>query len=116
MSSELFSLNGTTISTTEYSITNDATYASGSNQTSDDTVVLVLDLFDMVKADELELRYYEKALTGSTVRLGWVQPFLGVQSTLYVSPPMIVLHGWDFSLKRIAGTDVTVYASVRSVT
>lgn len=117
MASQLFELDEVTISTTEWSVTNNASYSAASNKTTADTVQLWLDLSDMIKADELELRFYEKVeATGGTVGLVQLWRFLGVQATLFVSPPFIVLNGWDFSLKRIAGTDVVVDASVRSVT
>jgi hypothetical protein len=112
---ELFELDGVTVSTTELSITNNATYSAGSNKTSDNAVQLWLDTTNMAKADEFEVRLYEKVeATGGSARLVQVWRLLGAQATNFVTPVFLLMHGWDFTIKRIAGSDRAFDASVRS--
>lgn len=117
MASQLFELDGVTIGTAEKSITNNATYSAGSNKTTADIVCLYVDTTPMGKADEFEIRFYEKVEgTGGSARLCQSWRLLGVQVSNFVSPPFIVLNGWDFTIKKIAGTDRAFDCSVRSVT
>lgn len=117
MASELYELDGVTVGTTELSITRNATYSAGSNQTADDIVCLYVDTTNIAKADEFEVRFYEKVeATGGTARLCQSWRLLGVQAQNFVTPPFIVLNGWDFTIKKIAGTDRAFDCSVRSVT
>lgn len=116
MPSQLYELDGVTVSTTELSITRNATYAAGSNQTSDNAVQLWVDTTNMAKADEFEIRFYEKVEdTGGTARLVQVWRLLGVQAQNFVTPVFLVLFGWDFTIKRLAGADRAFDASVRAV-
>jgi hypothetical protein len=34
---------------------------------------------------------------------------------LFVTPSLIFLHGWEFSLKKLAGTDRSIEWSIRQV-
>jgi hypothetical protein len=111
---EAFAETGT-ISTTEYSLTNDGTTLQ--TQTDDGIYQVFLDLSDMVDGDILELKIYEKVRAGDTQRVVHYETFAHAQGTVdnYASPSLILMHGWDVSLKRISGTDVTVNWSIRKV-
>lgn len=101
------------VSTTEWSLTTDS---SGPDADATDGVFqAVLDLSDMIAGDELEIRLYEKARSGDTQRLAELWVLNGVQSSpLWISPAVILLHGWDFTVKASAGT-ITVLWSIRQV-
>lgn len=103
------------ISTTEWSLPRDASYAIGSTQTDDGVYQAWLDLSDMVAGDELQIRIYEKVQSGDTQRIVYQSNLVGPQSPAnWVSLPLTLLHGWDFTLDAIAGT-ITVTWSIRKV-
>lgn len=103
------------IGTTEWSLATDTSYDTADAQTTDGVYQLVLDLSDMVAGDLLQIRQYEKARSGDTQRIV-DQWFVGdvPPSPLWVTPALILLHGWDWSLDAIAGT-ITVLWSIRQV-
>jgi len=106
--------NTATISTTEYSLPNNGTTLTP--KTDDGIIQLFLDLSNLALGDQYELEIYEKARSADTQRLISVSTFDGSQSQpLYVSPSFVFLYGWDFTLKKLAGTDRAFYWSVRSV-
>ena len=103
------------ISTTEWSCATDTSYDTADAQTTDGFLQAVFDLSDMVLGDELQIRMYEKCRSGDTQRLvdEWV--LKGVQAKpIYVTPGIVVMHGWDVTLDALAGT-ITVLWSLRLV-
>jgi hypothetical protein len=73
----------------------------------------VVDLSDMVTGDELQFRVYEKAQAGDTQRVLLQLNLVGPQSPAdTVFPAMMLINGWDMTLKAIAGT-ITVTWSIR---
>ena len=101
------------VSTTEHSLTTDT---SGPDvDTTDGVFQLFLDLSDMVAGDELQIRCYEKVRSGDTQRIVAEWSLFGAQSNPnWVSPALILMHGWDFTVDAISGT-ITVLWSIRSV-
>jgi hypothetical protein len=103
-----------TISTTEYSLVNSSTTLA--SDTTDGIYQLYLDLNAMVAGDQYELKVYEKVRSASTQRVVSTQTFTGLQPTPnVVLPSLILLHGWDFTLKRLAGSDRTIAWSIRRI-
>lgn len=105
-----------TITTSEYSMP--AATASGvpTSQTTDGVYQLFLDLSAIAAGDTFRLRIYEKVQSGGTQRklAEWV--FVGAQGTSHwVSPSLVLLHGWDMTLIKVAGTDRTIGWSIRQV-
>lgn len=101
------------ISTTEHSLTTDT--AGPDADTTDGIFQLFLDVSDMVAGDELQIRCYEKVRSGDTQRIVWQATLANVQTNpIYVTPTLILMHGWDFTLDAIAGT-ITVNWSIRQV-
>lgn len=111
---ELFS--GTeAVSTTEHSLTTDTSYDTGDAQTTDGVYQLFLDVSDMVAGDQLQIRIYEKVRSGDTQRVAYEAILTGAQSEpIWVSPSLILLHGWDMTLDALAGT-ITVLWSIRQI-
>ena len=99
-------------STTELSITGGTSTIQA--QTTGGYRQLFVDAFTMAKGDEFEIALYEKVEgTGGSQRRSVLGRIAGVQSTLWVSPILPLLNGWDFAIKKIAGTDRTIEASIR---
>jgi len=109
-------INGTeAISTTEHSMATDTSYDTGDAQTTDGVYQAFIDVSDMVAGDELEIRVYEKCRSGDTQRVVDLWSLTDVQSRpIYVTPSLVLMHGWDFTLKAPSGT-ITVNWSIRQV-
>jgi len=102
------------ISTTEYSLTTNSTSLAA--KTDDGVFQLFLDLNAVVLGDEYLLKVYEKVRSADSQRLVDQVPFVGKPGTPHwQSPSLILLHGWEMSMDKIAGTDRTVGWSVRQV-
>jgi len=102
------------VGVTEHYLTTDTTGISAI--TTDGVFQLWLDVNDMVAADVLQIRIYEKCRTGDTQRIAAEWILRDVQSTpIWVSPSLILMNGWDMSLDCIAGTNITVLWSIRQV-
>lgn len=87
-----------------------------SPETTDGVFQVVVDLNNMVAGDILELRIKEKARSGDTQRLAWYATYAHAQAQpLAVSPTLILLHGWDVTLKQVAGTGRAYPWSIRKV-
>ena len=106
--------NSTTISTTEYSLPNAGSYSSANGITTDGIYQVMLDLSALAAGDEFELKVYEKVASGGTQRMVYVKYFQGAQTTPHsVTPSLILLHGWDVTLKKMSGTDRSIAWSIR---
>lgn len=112
---EPYELDGVTISTSEISIVSGTT----SLQTITDDGVYQLWVDDggnMTKTEEFEIRIYETVeATGGTKKKVAQWRLKGVQSEIFVSPTLVLINGWDMTLKKIAGTDRAFDASIRKI-
>lgn len=98
---------------TEWSITTDSSGPDA--DTSDGAFQIFLDLSDMIAGDQLQITIYEKVRSGDTQRIVYQTYLTGAQSKpIWVSPSLILLHGWDCTLLALSGT-ITVNWSVRQV-
>jgi hypothetical protein len=101
------------ISTTEWSLTTDS--SGPDTETSDGIFQIWLDLSDMIAGDQLQIRVYEKVQAADSQRVLYEAILTGAQSQpIWVSPSVILLHGWDVTLDALAGT-ITVTWSIRKV-
>lgn len=98
-----------TISTTEWSLTTDS--AGPDLETSDGTFCVVLDTSAIVAGEVFELRFYEKARSGDTQRL--MATFTLGASPGFISPWLPGMHGFDWTLVKVSGTDRAIHWSIR---
>lgn len=100
------------IGATEWSLT---TNTSGPDtDTTDGVFQVFLDTSDMVIGDQLRIRIYEKVQSTSTQRIIYEAILTGTMADTWVSPSLILLHGWDVTCIALAGT-ITVEWSIRQV-
>lgn len=82
---------------------------------TDGVFQLAVGLVNMAAGDILELSILEKVEgTGGTQRLVWRGTYAHAQGELVaVSPPIILIHGWDMKLQQTAGTNRSYPWSIR---
>ncbi len=103
-----------TVGTTEHSMTTDT--AGPDTQTTDGVFQAFIDLNALAAGDSFQFRVYEKTLSGSTQRVVYNAVITGSQAhPVWVSPSLVLMHGWDMTLKKLAGTDRAIDWSIRSV-
>ena len=103
-----------TISTTEYSLV--GTAGALATDTTDGVFQVFIDASALATGDEFEIAVKEKVIAAGTQRVIFKATLAGVQgSPLWVSPSLILMHGWDVTLDKIAGTDRSISWSVRQV-
>lgn len=99
------------VSTTEHSFTTDT--SGPDTQTDEGMMQAWLDVSDMIAADELQIRVYEKVSSGASQQIIYQANLVGPQSPpVFVTPGLFVKHGWDVTCDGIVGT-ITVNGSVR---
>lgn len=85
---------------------------------SDDVIAQFwVDVANIAAGDVVVFRIKEKCRTGDTQRLVWeaaVGPTPPTQK-MWVSPTLILLHDWDFTLEQTDGTGRSFPWSVRKV-
>jgi hypothetical protein len=86
-------------------------------QTDDGIYQLVLECNNMAAGDVFDVQILEKPQAAGTQRRVQTWRLTGAQSDpLFVSPAVILMHGWDFTLIKISGTDRSFTWSIRKVT
>jgi len=70
----------------------------------------------MTKTEEYRIKIYEKVEeTGGAKRAVFSVTLKGVQSEVFVSPMLILMHGWDMTIQKLAGTDRAFDANIRRI-
>lgn len=111
--SQLYTLSAVTVGSTELSIVSGTTSLSA--DTTDGVFQLLVDASNMAKGDEYLIRLYEKVLSGGTQRKFAQFSLMGAQTQVFITPTFILLHGWDMTITKSAGTDRAFTASIRQV-
>ena len=100
----------------EWSLTGDDTSPDTTGITTDGVYQCFLDLSDMVTSDYLTFKIYEKVQAADTQRVVFTASFAHVQGDPnWVSPAMVLMHGWEMTVKVDAGSTCTVNWSIRKV-
>lgn len=103
-----------TVGSTEWSMVTDTSGPDA--ETADGVYQVFLDLSALAAGDVFEVRGYEKVLSAGTQRQFMKVTLADAQTDPHwVSPSFILLHGWDFTLKKVTGTDRSINWSIRKV-
>lgn len=103
------------VGATEWSLTTDTSFVADAD-TTDNVVQAWIDLSAMARGDAFRIKAYEKVQSAGTQRLIFSHTVQNQQSDpLYVSPAMMMMHGWDFTLQKVTGTDRTITWSVKAL-
>jgi len=105
-----------TVSTTEWSFTTDS--SGPDTDTNDGIFQMFLDVNALAAGDIYQISIYEKiGDSGDTQRLVYRDVLSGAQAQpIWVSPSLVLMHGWDFTVKKLSGTDRAIEGSVRQLT
>lgn len=111
--SEPYELDGVTV-TTVISIPSGT--SSTSAITDDGVYQLWVDAGTMVKGDEFSITIKEKVeATGGAQKTVFKAVLTDVQSEVFVTPMLILMHGWDMLITKVSATDRAFDASIRKV-
>lgn len=102
-----------TISTTEYSCPNNSTTLTPI--TVDGVYQTMFDTATMTAGDQYRFRVYEKVTSGGTQRVAYEAILTGSMADCYIMPSLILMHGWDVTILKLAGTDRSIGWSIRQV-
>lgn len=104
-----------TITTAEYWCAAAST-TQGSGQATDGVYQALFELNNLAAGDEYRIRVWDAISSAGTVRIVEEWVISGAQSApLWATPSLILLHKWDFSIAKLAGTDRTIAWSIRKV-
>lgn len=98
---------------TEYSLPNDSTTLTPI--TVPGVYQSYIDFTAMGAGDQYQIKVYEKILSGGSQKILYESVLSGVQPEAFVIPSLILIHGWDVTVKKLAGTDRTIGWSIRQV-
>jgi hypothetical protein len=112
---EAYTRTAQSVGASEYSIPNNTTTAVPVATSNTGVFQCYIDLVNMAKGDEYEFAVYETVRASGTIRNVYRQSFLGDHATIFVTPTLVLMNGWDMTLKKIAGTDRTFDMSIRKV-
>lgn len=104
--------NSATISTTAYSLPNNST--TGASITTDGVYQVFLDLTNLTITETYRIQVLEKVTSGGSQREVFSSVITGTMPA-WVSPSLILMHGWDVQVKKLAGTDRSISWSIRQV-
>lgn len=102
-----------TISTNEYSLVNNST--SLASIASPGVYQIFVDTENMVSGDEYRIQIKDKVTSGGIQRTLYNAILEGNQSSPFVTPSLILYHGWDVTITQITGTSRVIDWSIRKV-
>ena len=105
--------NSASIGTTLFSLPDNATTLTP--LTVDGVCQVFLDLSAMTSTEEYEITVLEKVTAAGAQKEVFKAVVKGVSSPAWVSPSLILLHGWDVQVKKLSGTDRSIGWSIRQV-
>lgn len=102
------------IGTVEWSLTGDDSSLGADTNAGIYLPCIEVDTLD--SGDLFRFRTYEKVRSASTQRVLY-EAFIGGLQTLpiWTCPALVLIHGWDMSLVKIAGSDRTLGWSIRRI-
>jgi hypothetical protein len=102
-----------TIGTTLYSLPNASTTLTPI--IVDGVYQVFIDFAAMTIADQYEVTIYEKVTSAGSQRMLYQSVITGASTPAWVSPSLILLHGWDVQVRKLSGTDRSIGWSIRQV-
>ena len=87
-----------------------------SADTTDGVFQFFIDCYNMARGDTIKIQVLEKAISSGTARIIFEATLSNVQDEpIWVSPSLILMHGWTIQMKQTAGSARDFYWSQRKV-
>lgn len=102
-----------TIGTTAYSLPNASTTLTPI--TVDGVYQVFLDFSALTTTEQYEVTILEKVRSASGQLDVYTSVVTGTTAPIWVSPSLILLHGWDVQVRKLSGTDRAIGWSIRQV-
>lgn len=102
-----------TIGTTEYSCPNASTTLTPRGE--DGVYQVWFDTGALAIGDQFRLRVYERVTSGGAQRIAYEAILTGAMADSWVFPSLMLMHGWDVTIQKLAGTDRSIAWSIRQV-
>lgn len=102
-----------TITGTETSLVSGTTTLQ--NVTTPAVIQLFVDASAMLSGDEYQIQIKDKVVSGGTQQVIYNAYIEGRQSSPFVTPTLILYHGWDITMDLITGTARSISWSIRKV-
>lgn len=102
-----------TIGTTTYSLPNASTTLTPI--AVDGVYQVALDLSNVTLGDRYEVVVLEKITSGGSQLAIYTAIVSGDAANTLVMPSLILMHGWDVQVTKLAGTDRSIGWSIRQV-
>lgn len=103
-----------TVGVTEHSFATDT--AGPDADTTDGVFQGFFDVSALAAGDTFRFRIYEKVQAASTQRIVYEAILTNAQAEpVFATPSLILLHGWDMTWTKLAGTDRNIDGSIRQV-
>jgi hypothetical protein len=102
-----------TISTTEVSLVSGTTTLQ--SVTVPGVIQVMIDVSNMVAGDEYTIKIKDKVIAGGAQQSVYTAVLDGAQSSPFVTPTLILYHGWDVTMQEVAGTARSISWSIRKV-
>jgi hypothetical protein len=73
--------------------------------TTDGVFQFYVDVVNLANGDAIELQVLEKVLSSGTARIVFESSIANAQDeAVWVSPALLLMHGWTFQIKQTSGT------------
>lgn len=102
-----------TISTTEISLVSGTSTLQSISTPA--VIQIFIDTTNMQAGDEYQIQVKDKVISGGTQRAIYNAYLDSVQSGPFVTPTLILYHGWDVTMDLIVGTGRSISWSIRKV-
>jgi len=104
----------TCVSNVEWSMV--ANVAGAQSNTTNGVYQVFVDAGAMLLSNTVQLRIYEKVWSSGTQRVVYETNLVDVQQDpIWVSPSLVLMHGWDATANSQAGANVYLQWSIRRV-
>ena len=75
-----------------------------------------IDLAALTATETYEITVYEAAVAAGTKRIAWRRRLTGpLDEPIVHTTALVLMHGWDITMDKIAGTDRAIPYSIRQV-
>lgn len=102
-----------TVSTLELSLVSGTTVLQ--SVVTDGVYQVFIDTVNMIAGDEVEILMKEKVTSAGVQRTIYTAVLDGKQTNPFVTPSLVLIHGWDVTMRKITGTDRAFPYSIRQV-